>query len=153
MADQTIIASPFFRHDVIDKVILATPSSDHKTMLALLASKIRLCEDDLASASPPPDGMQKLLASRTRYAKLLLEDVQVGKAESEASRLLQYCRDVDRRHEQEAYSADIHTAALYTQLTCLDMLKEIDESLGKQGRVKRWIEQRAKLLDRMAAGH
>jgi len=121
-------------------------------MLALLASKIRLCEDDLASASPPCDGVQKLLSSRTRYAKLLLEDIQVGKAESETSRLLQYCRDIDRRHEQEVYSADTVAAALHTQLECLEMLREIDESLGKQGRVKRWIEQKAKLLDRMAAG-
>jgi hypothetical protein len=157
MSDNTILSSPFFRHDIIDKAITVTSPSDHKTMLALLASKIRLYEDDLALPTPPSSEselMGNLLQTRIRYTRYLITDVQLNKAESEASKLLQYCRDIDRRNEREQHGLpprDPQTVELAnrTQVIVLDLLVEIDGSLGKQGRVRRWMEQKSKLVERI----
>lgn len=152
MADQTILASPFFRHEVIDKVIAQTPSTDRKTTLALLASKVRLCEDDLTATSSDKVGdIEKLLQARVAYAKCLMEDVQIGKAEAEALKLLELGKNIERQTGETQYPDRTIEAARDTQLYALELLREIDESLGKQGRVRRWTEQKAKLLERTSS--
>ena len=149
MADQTILASPFFRHEVIDKVIAQTPSTDRKTTLALLASKVRLCEDDLTAARTDKSAsIEALLQFRVAYAKGLMEDVQIGKAEAEALKLLELSKNIERQNGETEYPSRTIQKARDTQIYALDLLREIDESLGKQGRVKRWTEQKAKLLER-----
>ena len=148
-----IIASPFFRHEIIDQVISQTPGTDMKTTLALLASKVRLCEDDLAatatsSGDDKPRSIEKLLEARMAYATCLKEDVQIGKAEAEALKLLEFGKGIERQNGSTVYPHQTIQVARKTQVYALDLLREIDESLGKQGRVKRWDEQKAKLLER-----
>jgi hypothetical protein len=151
MADQTILASPFFRHEVIDKVIAQTPRTDVKTTLALLASKVRLCEDDLAAVTAGADkstSIEKLLQVRVAYATCLMEDVQIGKAEAEALKLLEFGKGIERQNGETGYPNRTIQVARDIQIYALDLLRDIDESLGKQGRVKRWTEQKARLLER-----
>lgn len=145
-----VIDSPFFRHEIIDKVISQTPGTDMKTTLALLASKVRLCEDDLATSSrdDKPRSIEKLLEARMAYATCLMEDVQIGKAEAEALKLLEFGKGMERQNGETEYPHQTIQVARKTQVYALDLLREIDESLGKQGRVKRWDEQKAKVLER-----
>lgn len=124
-----------------------------KTTLALLASKVRLCEDDLAatatsSGDDKPRSIEKLLEARMAYATCLMEDVQIGKAEAEALKLLEFGKGIERQNGSTVYPHQTIQVARKTQVYALDLLREIDESLGKQGRVKRWDEQKAKVLER-----
>jgi hypothetical protein len=125
-----------------------------KTTLALLASKVRLCcEEDLAatatsSGDDKPRNIEKLLEARMAYATCLMEDVQIGKVEAEALKLLEFGKGIERQNGETEYPHRTIQVARKTQVYALDLLREIDESLGKQGRVKRWDEQKAKLLER-----
>jgi hypothetical protein len=130
---------------VIDNLIDQTALSNYQQTLPLLASKIRLYEDNIAEpGSDKSKIMRQLLQSCLAFAKTLLADGQTGKAESEALRLVDRCKGVVRQTTQEYDRTTIDTAKTVQYLS-LDILEEVDNSLGKVARAKRWKDQKARL--------
>lgn len=202
MTDSTILSSPFFKHEVIDRALEQAQSAEQppcppQRQLGLLAAKIRLLDDDLATSatasaaaaaaavattaqgsleqtSKRNETLVKLMETKLTFALALWKDVQVKQAEGEAVKLLELSKSLSRAGsstgiqnvkikdplmttpddstskpppmDHTVCQDTVQLIAKHVQLRTLTLLEEIDESLGKAGRVKRWREQRARLM-------
>lgn len=201
MTDSTILSSPFFKHEVIDRALEQAQSAEQppcppQRQLGLLAAKIRLLDDDLAASatvfasaaaavattaqgsveqtSKRNETLVKLMETKLTFALALWKDVQVKQAEGEAVKLLELSKSLSRPSsstgiqnvkikdplmttpddstskpppmDHTVCQDTVQLIAKHVQLRTLTLLEEIDESLGKAGRVKRWREQRARLM-------
>lgn len=143
----TVLSSPFLNHKIVDALLLKIPAQDHKQRIALLASKIHLLEQDSKiSSSLSPASTLVLAQHQFQYIQELHADGQSAMAESECTNLSRSCKDAEKHFRStgdEKVIADLQKI----RIEVLKVLEEIDGIAGKEGRVKRWREQRKVLED------
>jgi len=150
MTDATAVNSPFLTHTVIDRLIASTPQTDTTGLIRLLAAKIHLLEKDigLQPTSSTITGRRKLLevllVTRLIYCQRLLEDGQLDAAELEATKLVESSKKTARSVDMQD-DGKFGDEVRKVHIGALKVLEDVDASLGREGRVKRWKEQRERL--------
>ncbi|KAK4684980.1 hypothetical protein P7C73_g5175, partial [Tremellales sp. Uapishka_1] len=136
MSQVPILSSPFLNATIIDS-LLASSSASATEKTQLLAAKIHL----LTNASTPRDDPRELLQTRHELAVayFYVEPKQLVNAESELTIVENEIKGFEKGSRKRGeLEGDVMVQLKKLRIRNLELLVEVEETLGRSGRAERW---------------